>query len=58
MIVTNNEELAYHCRKLRNLAFEPNKPRFVHYELGWNYRFTNLQAALGIAQFERLMNLF
>ena len=54
MIVTDNEELAYRCRKLRNLAFEPNKPRFVHYELGWNYRFTNLQAALGIAQLERL----
>jgi perosamine synthetase len=54
MAVTDNEELAQRCRKLRNLAFEPDKPRFVHYELGWNYRMTNLQAALGIAQFERI----
>ena len=54
MIVTDNEELTHRCRKLRNLAFEPDKPRFVHYELGWNYRMTNLQAALGLAQLERI----
>ncbi len=54
MLVTNNEELAHRCRKLRNLAFETDKPRFVHYELGWNYRMTNLQAALGLAQLERI----
>ena len=54
MCMTNDEELAAKCRKLRNLAFEPNKPRFVHYELGWNYRMTNLQAALGLAQLEKL----
>ena len=54
MVVTDNEELAHRCRKLRNLAFEPDKPRFVHYELGWNYRMTNLQAALGLAQLERI----
>ncbi len=54
MILTNNDKLAERCRKLRNLAFEPNKPRFVHYEMGWNYRMTNLQAALGVAQLEKL----
>jgi perosamine synthetase len=54
MVVTDNEELAARCRKLRNLAFEPDKPRFVHYELGWNYRMTNLQAALGLAQLEHI----
>lgn len=54
MILTDNEELAARCRKLRNLAFEPDKPRFVHYELGWNYRMTNLQAALGLAQLEKI----
>src|ERR1700730_2342723 len=41
MIVCNNDQLAERCRSLRNLAFNPEK-RFVHYELGWNYRFTNL----------------
>ncbi len=54
MVLTDNEELAQRCRKLRNLAFEPGKPRFVHYELGWNYRMTNLQAALGLTQLERI----
>lgn len=54
MIVCNDEELADHCRKLRNLAFEPQGRRFVHKELGWNYRMTNLQAALGLAQLENI----
>jgi perosamine synthetase len=54
MIVCNDEELADRCRKLRNLAFEPKGRRFVHEELGWNYRMTNLQAALGLAQLENI----
>ena len=53
MILTNNEELAKDCKSLRNLCFKPNE-RFVHDRLGWNYRMTNMQAALGIAQLSRL----
>ncbi|HEY4324118.1 MAG TPA: DegT/DnrJ/EryC1/StrS family aminotransferase [Mucilaginibacter sp.] len=53
MIVTDNEALAEKCRSLRNLCFVPAK-RFVHYELGFNFRMTNLQGALGLAQLERL----
>jgi perosamine synthetase len=53
MIVTDDPELAERCRSLRNLCFQP-KRRFVHEELGFNYRFTNVQAALGLAQLERL----
>jgi len=53
MILCNSDDLATRCRKLRNLAFEPGR-RFVHKELGWNYRMTNLQAALGLAQLEKL----
>lgn len=53
MIVTNDPALAERCRSLRNLCFQP-KRRFVHEELGFNYRFTNIQAALGLAQLERL----
>jgi perosamine synthetase len=53
MIVTNDDQLAERCRSLRNLCFKPPR-RFVHEEIGWNYRMTNLQAALGIAQLERL----
>lgn len=53
MIVTDDAALAERCRSLRNLCFKPEQ-RFVHDELGWNYRMTNLQAALGVAQLERL----
>jgi perosamine synthetase len=53
MIVTDDPGLAERCRSLRNLCFQPKK-RFVHEELGYNFRMTNLQAALGLAQLERL----
>ena len=53
MILTDDDKLAEKCRSLRNLCFKPEK-RFVHDELGWNFRMTNLQAALGLAQLERL----
>jgi len=54
MIVVDNENLAKRSRKLRNLAFDPNGRRFVHEEIGWNYRMTNMQAALGVAQLEKV----
>lgn len=53
MIVTDDPALAEKCRSLRNLCFKPEQ-RFVHDELGWNFRMSNLQAALGLAQLERL----
>ena len=53
MIVTDDSHLAERCRSLRNLCFKPEQ-RFLHDELGWNFRMTNLQAALGLAQLERL----
>jgi perosamine synthetase len=53
MVVTDDAQIAERCRSLRNLCFKPGR-RFVHDELGWNYRMTNLQAALGVAQLERL----
>ena len=53
MILTDDARLAERCRSLRNLCFQPQR-RFVHEELGWNFRMTNLQAALGVAQLERL----
>jgi perosamine synthetase len=52
-VTTDDPMLAERCRSLRNLCFQPAR-RFVHEELGWNYRLTNLQAALGLAQLERL----
>lgn len=53
MILTDDDDLAEQCRELRNLCFKPGK-RFVHERLGWNLRMTNLQAAVGVAQLERL----
>jgi perosamine synthetase len=53
MVLTDNDDLAENCRKLRNLCFVADK-RFVHERLGWNYRMTNLQAAVGVAQLERI----
>ncbi|HOC55856.1 MAG TPA: DegT/DnrJ/EryC1/StrS family aminotransferase [Verrucomicrobiota bacterium] len=52
MVLTDDPALAERCRSLRNLCFQ--KKRFVHDELGWNFRMSNLQAALGVAQLERL----
>jgi perosamine synthetase len=53
MVVTDDRQLAARCQSLRNLCFEPQQ-RFVHQELGWNLRMSNLQAAVGVAQLERL----
>lgn len=52
MVLTNDPRLAERCRSLRNLCFQVER-RFVHEELGWNYRMTSMQAALGLAQLER-----
>ena len=53
MVLTDDDHLAERCRSLRDLCFQPAK-RFVHDELGYNFRMTNMQAALGVAQLERL----
>jgi perosamine synthetase len=53
MLVTDDDTIADRCRSLRNLCFQPPR-RSIHEELGWNFRMTNIQAALGVAQLERL----
>lgn len=53
MVLTDDEKLAERCRLLRNLCFQKDI-RYVHEEISGNYRFTNLQAAVGLAQLERL----
>jgi len=52
MLLTSDAASAEKARSLRNLCFRPER-RFYHTELGDNYRLTNLQAALGLAQLER-----
>lgn len=53
MVLTDDPVLAAKTRSLRNLCFETNR-RFHHNELGFNFRLTNLQAALGLAQLSRI----
>lgn len=53
MVLADDPSLLERARSLRNLCFN-NQQRFVHDELGWNYRMSNLQAAVGLAQLERL----
>ncbi len=53
MVLTSDDAVAARCRSLRNLCFGTER-RFVHEELGWNFRMSNLQAAVGVAQLERL----
>jgi perosamine synthetase len=53
MCLADDGELANKLRRLRNLAFIPEE-RFIHYELGFNFRMTNIQAAIGLAQTERV----
>ncbi len=53
MISTNSLELFKKCKALRNLCFG-EKQRFNHDDIGWNYRITNIQATLGLAQLKRL----
>jgi perosamine synthetase len=53
MLTTNRRELYLHARLLRDHAMSSEK-RYWHTEVGYNYRMTNLQAALGLAQLERI----
>lgn len=56
MITTNDSELASLARTLRDHAFSSDR-HFWHRYLGFNYRMTALQAAVGLAQVERLNTL-
>ena len=54
MVTTNNSKLAQRIRYLKSHCFEV--PRFMHRELGFNYRMTDVQAAIGLAQLENINN--
>ena len=56
MITTNNKALYEKMKYLRDHAMSQEK-RYWHTEIGFNYRMTNLQAALGLAQLERIDDL-
>ena len=52
MVLCNDSNLDQRSKSLRNLFFSDQ--RFVHHEIGFNYRMTNIQAALGVAQLENI----
>lgn len=54
MVVTDDPKLADKCRYFRNLCFPLDAPRtYIHEHIGFNYRMSNLHAAIGLAQVER-----
>ena len=53
MVTTDDDALAARMRSLRNLAYG-RKERLVHDAVGFNFRMTGLQAALGLSQLERI----
>jgi perosamine synthetase len=53
MLTTNDREFYQRAKRLRDHAMSPQR-RYFHEERGFNYRITNLQAALGVAQLERI----
>ena len=56
MLVTDDEGLAAAARSFKDQCFVPER-RFYHPDVGYNYRMTNLQAAVGLAQIERVEQL-
>lgn len=53
IVVTGDDRLAQRVRHLRDHAMDPTR-RYWHDEIGFNYRMTNLQAAVGLGQLERI----
>tara|TARA_Y100000590_G_scaffold221038_1_gene250162 strand:+ start:50 stop:1204 length:1155 start_codon:yes stop_codon:yes gene_type:complete len=57
MILTNDKKLYEKCKSLRNLCFGSGDHRFNHNDIGWNYRMTNLQAAVGCGQLKSISKI-
>jgi perosamine synthetase len=56
MVITDNPDFAARARGLRNLCFRSDR-RFLHTEHGYQFRLTNMQAALGVGQVRRIENI-
>jgi perosamine synthetase len=56
MIITDDEDLAQKAKHLSTTAKENHPWEFIHNEIGFNYRMPNINAALGVAQMEKLPN--
>ena len=53
MVMTNDDIIAERLRKIRNLFFDVDR-KYIHEEIGSNFRMTNMQAAVGLAQLEHI----
>ena len=54
MVITNDEELYKKCKYYKNMCFPLDSPRnYLHENIGYNYRMSNLHAAIGLAQTEK-----
>jgi perosamine synthetase len=56
MVVTNDDKVAEGARLFKDLYFDKER-RYIHKRIGFNYRMTNVQAAIGVAQLERIDEL-
>ena len=54
MLLTNSNKLDNKFRDFRNLSFGSKDNRFNHHDISWNYRYTNIQAVLGLNQLKRI----
>lgn len=53
MVLTSNDAFYDRTQKVRNLFFDSER-RYIHEEFGSNFRMTNIQAAIGLAQLEQI----
>ena len=54
MLVTDDEQLAKKAKHITTTSKVPHPYEYIHDEIGYNYRLTNLAAALGVAQMENI----
>jgi len=57
MIITNDESIAKHAKHITTQAKVPHPWEYIHDEIGYNYRLTNINAAIGVAQMENLESI-
>ena len=57
MILTNNKRLAIKAKHLSTTAKKSHKYKYIHDEVGYNFRLPNINAALGIAQINRISDI-
>lgn len=56
MIITDDDKIAQRAKHLTTTAKVPHPWEFIHDEVGYNYRMPNVNAAIGVAQMERIHN--